>query len=350
MNATELKTHFYKRFAGEHGRVVMSEAGLSSSLLGYICTDRMPSISCAMSMSVRIIARKIGSRAVTVTSTSTDMCRAYSIDTSDERDRISSFLYHAREFGINGAQLLCDNNIPYCFDPHTAYTAAAAKALFELSKKGKPRNEICAMLCARKNEINKYLSVFSSKKGYAVYTREGAARTLPLPMTGYKFLLINVKDVSAPVSVRTIEKAYNMLRELYPHISSFADVTPEMLDIAAPRLKSHEVRTCARHMSNECHRVRRGVRALTRCNLREFGEIMNESCMAQKRLCAYNDARVFLADELLTTEGIAGTRMCENGVLAIVSEDICDSVIRNLRFSYETEFGYPPVFCVADGM
>lgn len=350
MNTTELKTHFYKRFSGEHGKVTLSQAGLPCSLMGYICTDKAPSLGCSLSMRVNIIARRIGSQSVTITSTASDMCRAYSIEHCDGRDRISSFLRHAHEFGISGAQLLCDNNIPYCFDPHTAYTAAVAKALLELSRKGMPRPEICAMLCAHVNELNEYSTIFSSKKGYCVYSREGASRTLPLPMTGYKFILINVKDAAPPVSSRIIEKAYTLLKELYPHITSFADVTGEMLDIAAPRLKSHEVRMCARHMSSECRRIRGSVHALTKCNLKDFAMLMSESCLSQKRLCAYNDARVFLADELLSTEGILGVRMCESGVLAIAAEENCNSIIRNLRFSYETEFGCPPVFCVADSM
>ena len=350
MNTTELKSHFYKRFIGENGRMTLSEAGLPCSLLGYINTDHMPAIGCALSMSVNIIARKIGSGTVVITSTETDIRRAYHIDNCDGRDRISLFLNRARDFHINGSQMLCDNGIPDCFDPSSAYTASVAKALLELSKRGLPRPQTCAALCAQKDEMNEYLTVFTSQKGYCVHAHSGAANILPLPMTGYKFILTTAREGSLPLTRRIITRTYMLLKELYPHITSFSDVSPEMLDIAAPRLRPKELRLCARHMSDECRRVSAGVRALTRCDIKAFGELMRESCYSQKRICPDNNERVFLADELLGEDGVLGARMCEHGVIAIVDENKCDRIIKSIKFAYETEFGYPPVFCVADGM
>ena len=350
VNTAELKSHFYKRFIGENGRMTLSEAGLPCSLLGYINTEHMPSVGCAMSMSVKIIARKIGSGTVIITSTETDMCRAYPIDNCDGRDRISVFLNRARDFGINGTQILCDNSIPGCFNMNSAYTAAVAKALLELSKRGVPRPETSAALCAQRDELNEYLTVFASRKGYCVYAQNGSARIMPLPMTGYKFLLINPRQSEPPVTARLINRTYMLMKELYPHITSFADVSPEMLDIAAPRLRPKEVRLCAKHMADECRRVSAGARALVRCNIRAFAEIMRESCYSQKRICQYNDENVFLADELLDAGGVLGVRMCERGVMAIVDENRCDEVVKSIRFAYENEFGAPPVFCIADGI
>lgn len=350
MNTAELKSHFYKRFIGENGRMTLSEAGLPCSLLGYINTDHMPSIGCALSMSVNIIARKIGSGTVVITTTDTDMCRAYNIDSCDGRDRISLFLNRARDFRVNGSQLLCDNSIPDCFDQSSAYTGAVVKALLELSKRGLPRPETSAALCAQKNEMNEYLTVFASQKGYCVYARNGSARSLPLPMTGYKFILATAREISQPLSARVINRAYMLLKEVYPHITSFSDVSPEMLDIAAPRLRPKELRLCARHMADECRRVSAGSRALTRCDIKAFAELMRESCYSQKRICPHNDERVFLADEMLGEDGVLGARMCEHGVIAIVDENKCDRIIKSIKFAYETEFGYPPVFCIADSM
>ena len=350
MNTAELKSHFYKRFIGENGRMTLSEAGLPCSLLGYINTDHMPSIGCALSMSVKIIARKIGSGTVVVTSTETDMCRAYTIDNCDGRDRISVFLNRARGFDINGSQLLCDNSVPGCFDSNSAYTAAVAKALLELTKRGVPRPETIAALCAQRDELNEYLTTFASQKGYCVYAQNGSAREMPLPMTGYKFLLINTRKGNSPLSTRLINRTYMLMKELYPHITSFADVSPEMLDIAAPRLRPKEVRLCAKHLSDECRRVSDGAKALVRCDIKVFTDLMRESFYSQKRICPRNDENVFLADELLREEGVLGARMCEQGIIAIIDENRCDEIIKSLRFAYETEFGAPPVFCIADGI
>ena len=350
MNTVELKSHFYKRFIGENGKMTLSEAGLPCSLLGYTSTDHMPSIGCALSMSVKMIARKIGSGTVIVTSTATDMCRTYTIDNCDGRDRISLFLNRSRDFHISGSQLLYDNGIPTCFNPNSAYTAAAAKALLELSKRGLPRPETCAALCAQRDEMNEYLTVFASQKGYCVYAQNDSARIMPLPMTGYKFILTTSRQSRPPLNPRIMSRTYMLLKELYPHITSFADVSPEMLDIAAPRLRPVELRVCARHMADECRRVHSGVNALTRCNIKTFAELMRESYYSQKQMCPRNDEHTFLADELLREEGVHGARMCEQGVIAIVDEEMCDGIIKSVKFAYETEFGRPPVFCVADGM
>ena len=350
MNTAELKSHFYKRFIGENGRVTLSEAGLPCALLGYTNTDHMPSIGCALSMSVRTIARKIGSGTVAITSTETDMCRSYTIDNCDGRDRISVFLNRARSFHINGTQILFDNGIPGCFDLNSAYTSAIAKSLLELSQRGVPRAETCAALCAQRDEMNEYLTVFESQKGYSVYAQYGSARLLPMPMTGYKFLVINARQSRPPVSTRLINRTYMLMKELYPHITSFADVSPEMLDIAAPRLRPKELRLCAKHMADECRRVSDGARALTRCDIRAFAELMSESYYSQKRICPRNDENIFLSDELLRTEGILGARMCEHGIIAIVDENKCDEVIKSVKFAYESEFGAPPIFCIADGI
>ena len=350
MNATELKSHFYKRFIGENGRVTLSEAGLPCSLLGYLSTDHMPSIGCALSMSVKIIARKIGSGTVVITSTETDMCRAYNIDNCDGRDRISVFLNRARDFNINGSQLLCDNAIPGCFDSNSAYTAAVAKALLDLTKRGVPREETCAALCAQRDEMNEYLTTFSSRKGYGVYAQNGSVRELPLPMTGYKFLLLNSRKGEPPVNAKLMSRTYMLIKELYPHITSFADISPEMLNIAAPRLRSKEVRLCAKHAADECRRVNSGIRALVRCDIKAFTELMCESYYSQKRLYARNDENVFLTDELLRTDGVLGARLCEHGIIAIVDEESCDEIIKSVKFAYEAEFGAPPVFCIADGI
>ena len=350
MNTAELKSHFYKRFIGENGRMTLSEAGLPCSLLGYISTDHTPSIGCALSMSVRVIARKIGSGNVIITSTTTDMCRAYTIDNCDGRDRISVFLNRARDFRVNGSQLLYDNNIPVCFNPGSAYTTAIAKALLELSKRGIPRPESCAALCVQRDEMNEYLTTFASQKGYCVYAREGSARIMPLPMTGYKFILVRAQEFEPPVSTRIISRTYMLLKELYPHITSFMDVSPQMLDSAAPRLRPKELCMCARHMAEECRLVSAGARALTRCDIKVFAELMRESCYSQKRLYPHNDENVFLADELLGEEAVLGARMCEHGIIAIVDEGSCDEVIKAVKFACEAEFGAPPVFCIADGI
>ena len=350
VNTAELQLHFYKRFTGENGRVTLSETGLPCSLLGYINTDHMPAIGCALSMSVKIIARKIGSGTVVITSTETDMCRAYNIDNCDGRDRISVFLNRARGFDISGSQLLCDNGIPGCFNSNSAYTAAVAKALLELSKRGMQRSEACAALCAQRDELNEYLTAFASKRGYCVYAQNGSARDLPLPMTGYKFLLVRARQCAPLISTRLINRTYMLIKELYPHITSFADVSEQMLDIAAPRLRSREVRLCAKHLSDECRRVSDGVRALVRCDIKAFSELMNESYYSQKRICPRNDETVFLADELHRTDGVIGARICEHGVIAVVDDGSCDEVIQSVKFACEAEFGAPPVFCIADGI
>ncbi len=350
MNASELKSHFYKRFTGENGRMTFAETGLPCSLLGYMNTEHMPSVGCAMSMGVKAAARKIGSGTVVITTTETDICRVYDIEASSGGDRISVFLNRAKYYGISGTQLLCDSSVPECFDSGTAYTASAAKALLELSKRGMPRPEECAALCAQRGLMNEYLTAFACRRGYGVYADTGSAKLVPLPMTGLKFIIAAARKNVPPVNAGTISRAYMLIKELYPHITSFSDVSAQMLDIAAPRLRPKEIRLCAGHLSEECRRVSEGVRALTRCDIRAFAEIMSRSYYSQRRLCSGNDERIYLTDMLLREDAVLGARMFEQGIAAIVDESRCDEVMRSVGFAYESEFGAMPIFCVADGI
>lgn len=350
MNSTELKSHFYKRFSGEHGRMVVSRSGLPCSLLGYINTDHINAISLSLSMQIRLIARLVGSRSVTITSTSTDMRRIYRIDNSDGRDRISAFLMRANAYKLKGCEILHDSTIPNFYDPHIAYTAAVANAIFDVSDIKIPSSDTMAYLCAEKNETNAYLTVFSYKKGYGVYIDKGTAKNIPLPMTGYKLILSSVKEKYTILTEKSIDKAFMTLRELFPHISSFSDLDDEMLLSASNRFNSHRMQMLSRHLKSESRRVRTGDTALSACNTEKLGEIMKESFLSQKHLCDYNDTRVFLGDKFLSQIGVIGARICEYGIIAIVEEEKCDDVIRDVRFDYEREFGYPPVFCVTSGL
>lgn len=350
MNSTELKTHFYKRFSGEHGKMVFSQAGLPCSLLGYINTDHTSAISTSLSMRIRVIAREIGSRSITITSTFTDMRRIYRIDMSDGRDRISEFLLRANACKLKGSEILYDSTIPDFYDPHIAYTAAIANAVFDVSGLEKLPCEKMAELCAQRNEKNAYLTVFGHREGYAVCAKDGSIKNLPLPMQGYKFIIASVREKYISLSQKSIDKTFMMLKELFPHISSFGDIDDDMLKIASQSFKSHSVNMLTRHLRSESRRVIEGEKALLGCNTGKFAACMRESFLSQKHLCDYNDTRVFLGDKFLAHESVIGARICENGIIAIVKEEECDDIIRDVRFDYEREFGYPPLFCVAKGL
>ena len=285
MNSTELKSHFYKRFSGEHGMMVFSQAGLPCSLLGYINTDHTCAISTALSMRIRLIARAIGSRSITITSTSTDMQRIYRIDSSDNRDRISSFLQRASRYKLKGSEILYDSTIPDFYDPHIAYTAAVINAVFDVSKVKRPPYGEMVNLCADRNERNAYSTEFCHREGYAVCVDNDSVRNIPLPMTGYKFVTVSVREKHTSLSQKSIDKTFMELKELFPHISSFSDIDDDMLQKAAHNFKSHSVNMLLRHLKSESKRVKDGERALSACNTEKFAEIMKESFLSQKHLC-----------------------------------------------------------------
>ncbi|MCD8390923.1 MAG: hypothetical protein LUD03_03685 [Firmicutes bacterium] len=347
MNNAELKTHFYKRFNSEGSTLVFAQSGLPVALMGRLDFDVMPSISCCLSMRVRAIVGRIGSRSVTITSTGSDMRRVYELDRADSRDRISRVIKRAEGLNLLGAELLTDSNIPPAFDPHITYTSAVCKAILEISGCAVPDAER-ARLCAADNEKSAYITEFVSESGYCVYNNGVKFMRLPLPMTGCKFIIAAVKETSGLLSSKNIQKTYAALKKIFPHIASFDDITDEMLETSALILKSYSMKTCARHLVSECKRTKAAARLLRGCNIKGFAELMNESFLSQKHLCADNDPGVFLCDELYAQNGVLGVRMCEQGVIALVREENCDSILTDVSMTYEREFGSPPVLCVAD--
>lgn len=350
MNSTELKTHFYKRFNSEGSTLVFKQIGMPVSLMGRLNFDGMPSIACRLSMRIRVVGCKTAGNSITVTSTKTDMRRVYELNGADSRDRISHFIKRAKGLKLCGGDLLVDSTIPPVFDPHITYTAAVCSTIMELAGNDAPPAEICAEMCALKDEYASYAAAFGADKGYSVYTDGLKYMRLPLPMTGYRFIIAAVKEPPGLLSGKNIIKTYNALKKLYPHITSFSDINDDMLTTASPLLKSYSAKTCARYLVSECERTKEAAAMLKICNIKKFADIMNSSFLAQKHLCTDNDPRVFLCDELYSKPGIIGARICERGIIAIAEEDVCDSAAASASADYEAEFGYPPVFCIADSI
>lgn len=348
MNSTELQSHFYKRFNAADAPIALSRSGLPVSLMGRLDLDTFPSIGCRLSMCIRAAGCAVGGRAVTITSTKTDMRRVYDLDRADSRDRISAFLKRAEGRALNGCELLIDSTIPDVIDPHTTYTAAVCKTVFRLSHDNMPSPLECADLCASKNDRSAYVTEFAAEKGYCVYTDGSRFTRLPLPMTGYRFIIAAEKEPPGLLSLKTMQKTFSAFKRVFPHITSFSEITNEMLDTAA--IKSYSVKTCARYIVSECERARAAAQSLKSCSLRLFAEQMNRSFLAQKHLCADNDPRVFLCDALYSRHGIIGARICEHGVMAIIDDDYCDEAVAAVSAEYEAEFGKEPILCIADSI
>lgn len=350
MNSTELKAHFYKRFFGVSGKLVFERAGYPVSLLGYAMSDYTDCIGAGLSMGVSVMARSTGARDITITSTSTDLCKKYPVKSKNAKDRISVFLNRAAGYKLKGGEMLADNGILAAYNSDISYSAAVASAAFKISGIASPSVVKLTELLAGENEKNAYLILFGSEKGYCARTRGYGAVKLPLPMTGYKFILASPNRRTLPMTSDSIKRAYRKIREIYPHISSFSELTEEMLLYAAPKINSKETERLVRHLIEENLRINEAEAALSGCRIKKLAEIMSGSFYSQKRILPYDNSCVFLCDLMLKTDGIIGARICDGGVIAIADTEACSWAAKMIKTSFEREFSKAPLICVADGI
>lgn len=77
MTLSELKEDFYKRYLPSSNYLHYTANGMLCPLLGYPETEDAPSVSCALSMGVRMFARALGGEVVKVQNNASDKYLIY---------------------------------------------------------------------------------------------------------------------------------------------------------------------------------------------------------------------------------------------------------------------------------
>lgn len=340
MNLTDLKQDFYKRFSVSDSFLAYSRMGLLCPLLGDASIKRSPLLSCSLSMRVQLYGRRLGGEMVKLQSTKNNLCVVFHFGgrPPSQHTELFEMLEKMRGYGIGGAELFFDSSIPNFFSCERELKAAVFDAISRIYDVSVP-----VSVCGDKSVYN---SLINAQKGYCISEPEG--RTLPLPLTGYKFIVLQTETQDKTPRAKYVEKAYERLRRIYPHIHSLADLSPERLEYSRSAVRDKTALNYVRHLVDENERIRIASEGLERCNIDLLVSQINQSEESIEKLWNPERQHIFLARKMMKHDNIVCAKVWENGIFAIARDENIDETINKVAYDFEAAAGYKPFVCIAD--
>lgn len=165
----------------------------------------------------------------------------------------------------------------------------------------------------------------------------------------YTLLLLDSKvkhtHLTSGYNVRRqqVEAGFALLKQRYPGITTFRDLTIEQVDAAQNALNEVIYRRC-RFVVREIERVREAVDALDQSDFVRLGALMNATHDGLSRDYEVScDELDFLVEAVRAEEGVLGARMMGGGfggcTINLVRKDKQNVLIQRLSTVYKEKFG-----------
>ena len=353
MNLPELKEDFYKRYSSSDNYLHFTSNGILCTLLGHCGIENAPSLTCTLSMRVRMFARALNGNMIKIQSSTENKCFVYIFGTPPELFRGAdketvNLIRMLDNHKIKGAQILYDSTIPEFLSKKEAFSVSLIQSLMKVSSIEADALETAALsACSR--PAAPYLATTAAKSGYCTLLSSGIPKNYPLPLTGYKILSAHCTESERDRSVH-IRTAFSSIRRMYPHISSITDITPKMFNSAKSAIKDKTALRYMYHLINETARIAAVTAALRRCDTRTLFREMNNSQKSMERFWDIGSEHLFLAHCAERLDGVAAVRFWKNGIIVIIEEDKIDHAINMIRHEFESNIGYQPTFCVSEAL
>ena len=189
-------------------------------------------------------------------------------------------------------------------------------------------------------------------EGHAVFLdcRHLTCELLPLPRTAVLVADSGVRRQLAASGFndrpRECRQAIEILRRSLPGIRALRDVSAADFELHSHRLPI-DLRRRARHVIEECRRVREGAEALRRGDLDAFGLLVRHSHVSSRDLYEVSIPELdVLAAAAWAAEGCYGARLTGGGfggcVAALVESASAAAVGAAMAAAFESELGRPP--------
>lgn len=347
MNSTELQSNFYKRMGVSKNKLVFSKTGLLCTLLGHSEIRGGEFLSCTLSMGVRAAGRMLNCNALNLENTQTDIRNVIRInDLASQNKQLYDIVSKVSRIRPFGAELLYDCDIPDFFSNTAALRISVLNSLLKIADCELDAAHK-AQICDGGKNIAPYIAALNSRRDWCCCVRENKCEQLPLPLTGYRFLVVQTDRKKTYRRDRAVQSAYTKLHRIYPHILSIYDVSQNMLSFARTHIKRAEYDYML-HLLMEHERMIIAKAALTACHIKDFAKLVNESQKSIEKLWNNEYEHIFLADALTEHPQCLCARDFENGICAIVEKESEDEIINVIRHDFNARFGYFPNFCIAD--
>ena len=184
--------------------------------------------------------------------------------------------------------------------------------------------------------------------------------TLPL-QPGYLFVVINsmkkhhLVDSDYNLRRENCESAARKLAGIYPGVKTLRDVTPEMLENAAEKLSFPEL-SRARHVVNECFRVKQAAEILRAGEMEKFGQLLYDSHASSRTNFENSTPELdYLVELAQSIPGCVGARLSGGGfggiTIHLVQKDAAESYGKRIAAAYQQKYGIVPevIYCRIGG-
>lgn len=287
----------------------------------------------------------------------------------------SAYFWQQAGHEIVGCDLLYDCTVPFGsgLSSSAAIEVSTIAALAALA--GEKLDNVEAALVAQKAEreytgvncgiMDQYASACGKKDHAILLDCATLAREyVPLRLGDYTLVIANCNKPHSLVTSKYNERRAETERALAllktkADINCLADLTPdEFARIASVLDGEGKVKDRARHVVEECDRVRRAAGAMKRGDIALLGELLNASHASLRDLYEVTgDELDALAAAAQAHPACVGSRMTGAGfggcTVSIVRKDGADDFRRTVSQKYEQAIGYEPSFydcTVEDGV
>ena len=379
MTIREIKEKFVALYGGSEEDVrVFSAAGRVNLIGEHIdyCGGKV--FPAALNLRTMVAARKTGENVIRLAATTIEDKVTLEIDKlNDYRDLKwgdyqagVAYIMQQEGFEIVGCDLLYDTTVPFGSGLSSSASIEVATgmtfATFSAEAGGKGVDLVQLAVLGQKSE-NTYNGVncgimdqFASslgKKDNAILLN---CKTLeydyiPLELGKYQLVIANcnkprsLQDSKYNERRAECEEALSKLQTVLGGVTCLADITPEQFEKVGATVLSGKVYDRAKHVIEECDRVKKSAEALKEGNIELFGEYLNQSHYSLRDLYEvtgdYLDA---LSARSREAEGCIGSRMTGAGfggcTVSLVEKDKVDAFIKYVDEKYYGDMGVRAAF------
>ncbi len=198
--------------------------------------------------------------------------------------------------------------------------------------------------------LDQFSSIFGKKDTIIMsdFRTVEVVDSLPL-QPGFVFAVINsmkkhnLVDSAYNVRRENCESAAAKLAAIYPEVKTLRDATPDMLESAADKLTMLEL-SRARHVVNECFRVKQAAEILRTGDMEKFGQLLYDShessCVNFENSTPELD---YLVELSKSVPGCIGARLSGGGfggiTIHLVHEAEAENYCRRVCTAYKAQTG-----------
>lgn len=379
MTNSELKKAFIELYGAAEEEIRLFSAAGRVNLIGEhidYCGGRV--FPAALNLRTAVVARKNGTDKIRLAATTLDdkvtleICRLNDYRDLKWGDYQAGVAYTMQQDGykIVGCDLLFDTDVPFGSGLSSSASIEVATgmtlATFSGEAGGKGVDLVRLAVLGQRSE-NNYNGVncgimdqFASSLGKKDNAILLDCKTLeydyvPLELGDYALVIANcnkprsLQDSKYNERRAETEEALAKLKTVLPDITCLADVTPEQFEKAGKSVLSGKVFDRAKHVVEECDRVKKSAEALKKGEIEKFGEFLNQSHFSLKNLYEVTgDHLDALSARSREFDGCIGSRMTGAGfggcTVSLVKKDKVDEFIKYVDEKYFEDMGVRAAF------